>query len=249
MCMFAEIPGVEVVDFSNGEVNALTSETVDKLILGLRKIRRETRIVLLKSKGSRAFCAGASFDEIKSVQSSKESISFFEKIAQLYLAIRNTEAVVVARVQGKAVGGGVGLIACSDYVFATQNAAVRLSELDLGIGPLIIEPILRRRMGVAATSELALSREWRDSAWCKQRGLFQDIEAVSEGQLDVRLAAFIQELASKDVDAVREVRRALWQGAPDWSQLLMERAKGSGELWWKQKEILLRLNNVGSPKA
>lgn len=239
--MFADITGVEVLDFSNGDVNALTSELLDKLIHDLRRVRKDTRVILLKSKGTRAFCAGASFDELKSIQTQKQSVNFFEKIAQLLLALRNSEAIIVARVQGKAVGGGVGLIACSDYVFATQSSAVRLSELDIGIGPMVIEPVLRRRIGVAATSELAISREWRDSAWCKQKGLFQDIEAMSEGQLDVRLATFIQELAAKDIDAVREVRRALWQGAPDWSQLLMERAECSGSLLWKQKEILLRI--------
>lgn len=239
--MFSDIAGVEVIDFSNGEVNSLNSQLLDRVIHELRRVRKDTRVILLKSAGSRAFCAGAAFDELKAIQTYQQSVSFFEKIAQLFLAIRNCDAIVVARVQGKAVGGGVGLIACSDYVFANASSAVRLSELDIGIGPMVIEPVLRRRIGVAATSDLAISREWRDSIWCKQRGLFQDIEAVSEAQLDVRVATFIQDLGGKDIDAVREVRKALWHGAPDWSQLLLERAECSGSLLWKQKEILLRI--------
>lgn len=199
----------------------------------LRKIAAEidslgannaVRAVVLRSQGEKAFCAGASFDELKAVQNAEQGFEFFSGFAHVILAIRRCPKFVIARVQGKAVGGGVGLASACDYAFAVKDAAIRLSEYALGFGPFIIGPAVQRKVGLAAFSELSISADWRDAEWAKSKGLYNHIFA-SLGELDLALQEFCAKLAQANPEATSRLKQILWEGTENWEKLVFERAK------------------------
>ncbi len=190
----------------------------------------EVKAIVLQSGGERTFCAGANFQElcaIKDIHSGKE---FFMGFANVINAIRCCTKLVVGRIQGKAVGGGVGLAAACDYTIATEKASIKLSEISLGIGPFVIEPALLRKIGLAAFSTLSLNpSQWQTASWAHQVGLYQQIvESVDE--LDQHLESFVQNWRSYDLAALLEMKTVLWEGTEQWDTLLMQRAEKSGQL-------------------
>jgi methylglutaconyl-CoA hydratase len=190
----------------------------------------EVAIIVLKSKGNNAFCAGASFDELLSLTTLDEGTKFFSGFANVINAMRNCSKLIVGRIQGKAVGGGVGLAAACDYTFATQNSMVKLSEIAVGIGPFVIEPAVSRKMGKMAFAEMTLNpTEWKSANWAKENHLFSEV-FQSLDELDIRLNEFTSELSSYNKTALIEMKKVLWEGTENWNQLLYERAAISGML-------------------
>jgi methylglutaconyl-CoA hydratase len=191
--------------------------------------RSDVRVVLLQSTGSGAFCAGASFDELLAVRTEPGGKTFFSGFAHLLLAMRRCPRPIVTRVQGKAAGGGVGIIAASDYAIATPNAAVRLSELAIGIGPFVVGPVIERRIGAGAFAAMSLDSEWRDAAWAERHGLYAKIVDTAPA-LDQVAASFATKLATASPEATSELKRIFWEGTESWDSLLFERAAISGRL-------------------
>jgi methylglutaconyl-CoA hydratase len=190
----------------------------------------EVAIIVLKSKGNNAFCAGASFDELLSLTTLDEGTKFFSGFANVINAMRNCSKLIVGRIQGKAVGGGVGLAAACDYTFATQNSMVKLSEIAVGIGPFVIEPAVSRKMGKMAFAEMTLNpTEWKSANWAKENHLFSEV-FQSLDELDIRLNEFTSELSSYNSTALFEMKKVFWEGTENWDQLLYERAAISGML-------------------
>ncbi len=231
--LYTKIDGkVAIVEFGHQASNSFTGELLDRLTWELNKLSANNSItvIVLKSEGDRAFCAGASFDELMAVSNLEEGSVFFSGFANVINAMRKCKKVIVGRVQGKTVGGGVGLASACDYVFATEAAAIRLSELSIGIAPLVIEPAVERKIGTAAISELSLApTDWKNAYWAKEKGLFSkvfdDIKA-----LDKDLDFFVQKLASYSPDALLEWKRVLWKNTEHWDTLLKERAAITGKL-------------------
>ena len=190
----------------------------------------EVRLIVLKSEGERTFCAGASFDELAAIADFDTGKRFFLGFANVINAIRVCPKIVIARVQGKAIGGGVGIAAAADYCMATQFASVKLSELAVGIGPFVIGPAVERKMGLSAFQELALNAtEWRTAAWARQRGLYHECFDSIE-QLDNYLQHFCDILLQSNPEAIRQLKQVFWQNTEHWSELLGERAAISGQL-------------------
>jgi methylglutaconyl-CoA hydratase len=187
-------------------------------------------IIILKSAGTGAFCAGASFDELLSVSNYEEGSRFFSGFANVINAMRKCPKLIIGRIHGKAVGGGVGLAAACDYTFATNKSDVKLSEIAIGIGPFVIEPAVSRKIGKIAMSEMTLSPTvWKTSKWAFDKGLYSEIfDSVEE--LDNRLEDYTNELASYNYDALLEIKKVLWDGTNNWDSLLYERAAISGRL-------------------
>lgn len=224
--------GVATLEFGHPASNSMPSELLDRLAREFDKLshENEVRVILLKSEGEKAFCAGASFDELKRIGNIEEGKAFFSGFAKVINAMRKCTKPVIGRIQGKAVGGGVGLAAACDYCFATDQAAIKLSELSIGIGPFVIAPAIIRKMGTAALSELSLgAQDWRNAYWAKDRGLYSRVFG-SIKEMDEEVDFFCRKVASYNPEAVYEMKKIWWEGTANWDELLEERAAVSGEL-------------------
>jgi methylglutaconyl-CoA hydratase len=223
---------VATLEFGHPASNSFVSELLDRLVTAINDLstNRDVSLIVLRSEGDRAFCAGASFDELVAISDIGEGKAFFNGFAKVINAMRTCPQPIVCRVQGKSVGGGVGLIAACDYVFAVEGAAIRLSELSIGIAPLVIAPAVERKMGKAALAEMALApTEWKNAYWAQEKGLFSKVfEKV--GEMDREMEFYLQKMRGYNPAALTEIKRTLWEGYDHWDILLSERAERSGRL-------------------
>ena len=206
----------------------LLAELADKI--SVAGADPDTILIVLKSEGEKTFCAGASFTELASIEDFPTGKKFFMGFAGVINAIRKCPKIVIGRVHGKAVGGGVGLAAACDYCMASKYASVRLSELAVGIGPFVIGPAVERKVGLSAFSQMALNAtEWQTADWAKQKGLFtESFESVQ--QLDAYIEHFTADLIKKSPEALMMLKKVLWEGTDHWDELLEKRAEMSGQL-------------------
>jgi len=205
---------------------------LDQLAQALKKAGEapDSSVVILQSGGDRAFCAGASLTELSTIATLEAGEAFFYKFAQVINAMRRCPKFIIGRVQGKAVGGGVGLIAATDYCLATHEAAVKLSELTVGIGPFVIEPAVRRKIGLTATSHLTINAtEFESAVWGWQQGLYDDIFETPD-ELNQRVLELARKLAAYAPEAMHQIKQVLWEGTDHWDELLRQRARISGSL-------------------
>ncbi len=223
---------IATITFGHPASNSFPSELLERLTNELISVGKNSSvaIIILKSQGEKAFCAGASFDELMAISNLKEGTQFFLGFANVINAMRTCEKLIIGCLQGKTVGGGVGLAAACDYVLATKQAAIKLSEFTIGIGPFVIEPAVKRKIGVSGVAELTLdATSWKTAYWAKEKGLYAKVfETMNE--LDVALETLSLQLASYNPDALLKMKKTLWQGTENWNTLLAERAAVSGEL-------------------
>ena len=224
--------GIATITFRTAAHNSLPAHELAQLVAAFGHAGADdaARVIVLQSGGDRTFCAGASFDELVAVSNEEEGLEFFSGFARVINAMRTCGKLVIGRVQGKAVGGGVGLASACDLVYATQFASVKLSELAIGIGPFVIGPAVERKLGLAGFSEMALrADEWFDAAYAKTRGLYTEV-VDDAATLDARVLAKAETLAGYHTEALAEMKRVLWEGTETWDALLTERAAISGRL-------------------
>lgn len=223
--------GVATVEFSHPKGNSLPGIILHQLAQAITAAgaRDDTSVVVLRSSGTGPFCAGASFDELTAIRDAKAGKEFFLGFARVILAMIRCPKPVVTRVHGKVVGGGVGLVAASDYVLATENAPVRLSELAVGIGPFVVGPVIERKIGAGAFSAMALDADWRSAAWAREHGLYAHVHETVPA-LDAAFDAFVSKLAVSNPEATAKIKGVLWQGTDAWEALLDARAEMSGRL-------------------
>lgn len=208
-----------------GRVLAQLAQTVSEA--GARK---DVHVIVLQSAGERAFCAGASFDELMAIEDEKTGLDFFMGFARVINACRNCGKIIVGRVQGKTVGGGVGLASAVDYCFATKYASVRLSELAVGIGPFVVGPAVERKVGLSAMSQMALDpKTWYDAEWARQKGLYAHVYD-DVASMDAAIASFTEMLAGSNPEALADLKRIFWEDTENWDRLLEDRAAISGRL-------------------
>lgn len=231
--LYTKIDGkIATVEFGHPASNSFVAELLDRLTAEINTLSENSAIsvVVLKSEGDRAFCAGASFDELMAVSNLEEGKVFFSGFANVINAMRSCKKVIVGRVQGKTVGGGVGLASACDYVFASEEASIRLSELTIGIAPLVIEPAVERKIGTAAIAELSLApSEWKNAYWAQEKGLYSKV-FDSMKALDKELEFFVEKLAAYNPEALEEWKKVLWKDTAHWEVLLVDRAAITGKL-------------------
>lgn len=224
--------GLATITFHHPLSNSLPGRVLAQLATTITEAgkRDDVKLLLLKSAGDRAFCAGASFDELISIEDLETGKVFFSGFANVINAMRKCPKLIIGRVQGKAVGGGVGLASSVDYCFATRHAAVKLSELAVGIGPFVVGPAVERKLGLSGMSDLAINAtEWRSADWANTRGLYNDVFDLKE-EMDEAIEALVSRLLSSSVDAMTGLKRIFWEGTEHWDELLAARAAVSGEL-------------------
>ena len=224
--------GVATVTFYHPQSNSLPGNILNDLAekITLLGNQIDAKVIVLKSKGDRAFCAGASFDELMAIESPESGKQFFMGFAKVINAMRKCPKLIIGRVQGKAVGGGVGMASAVDYCLATKYAAVKLSELALGIGPFVVGPAVERKLGLSGMSQLAINAtEWKSAQWAMENGLYQDVfENIEE--LDQAVDKLAITLAGSNPEAMSELKQTFWKGCEHWDELLAERAAISGKL-------------------
>jgi methylglutaconyl-CoA hydratase len=224
--------GLLTIEFYHPMSNSLPGRLLSALADEIRSggKREDVKVILLKSHGDRAFCAGASFDELASINDLETGKVFFSGFANVINAMRKCPKLIIGRIQGKAVGGGVGLASAVDYCFATAHASVKLSELAVGIGPFVVGPAVERKLGLSGMSDLAINAtEWRSAVWAHQRGLYNDVfETVEE--MDTAIAALVQRLSTSNPEAMTGLKQIFWEGTDHWDELLAKRATVSGKL-------------------
>lgn len=222
---------ISTIEFFHPLSNSLPGNLLKDLADTIRKENdSETHLIVLRSAGEKAFCAGASFNELMAVSNKAEGLEFFSGFANVINAMRTNKKLIIGRFHGKCVGGGVGIAAAVDYAFASDAAAIKLSELALGIGPFVIGPAVERKIGVTAFSELAIdASSWRSAKWAKEKGLFNDVTETNE-ELDEKIQQLSGTLAGYNPGAMAEMKKVFWAGTDHWDSLLNERAAISGEL-------------------
>jgi methylglutaconyl-CoA hydratase len=222
---------IATVRFSHPKSNSLPSALLKKLAAEITEIAGNSgvKVILLKSEGTGAFCAGASFDEMKAVSDATSGKEFFSGFARVILAMVRAPQFVVTRVHGKVTGGGVGLVAASDYTIAVKNASLKLSELAVGLGPFVIGPVVERKVGKGSFHALAIDADWRDAEWAERHGLYSRVVDDTD-QLDKALEKLIAFLAQANPEAIRQLKHVFWPEAEGWSEMLEKRAAISGAL-------------------
>ena len=223
---------IATVTFFHPASNSFPSELLTRLAGAFNELstNNDVHVIVLKSEKEKAFCAGASFDELVAISNLNQGKQFFLGFANVINAMRNCTKIIVGRIQGKAVGGGVGLAAACDYCFATEQASVKLSELTIGIGPFVIEPAVKRKIGLAAFSELTLdATSWQTAYWAKEKGLYAKVFTTVD-EMDKEVEILVLKLSKYNIEALNELKKVLWKDTENWGDLLDQRAEISGKL-------------------
>ncbi|MFT3682024.1 MAG: enoyl-CoA hydratase/isomerase family protein [Ferruginibacter sp.] len=224
--------GINTIEFFHPKGNSLPGKILEKLAheIHFAGTHAETKVIILKSAGDGSFCGGAFFDELVAIKNEAEGAKFFSGFANVINAMRKCSKFIIARIQGKCVGGGVGMVAAADYAIAVNGADVKLSELAVGIGPFVVGPAVERKIGVGAFSALAIdAASWRSSDWAKRKGLFAELHESIEN-MDEAVSRLSNTLSHSSPAATAEMKKMFWNGTEHWDELLKERAAISGRL-------------------
>ncbi|MFT3846060.1 MAG: enoyl-CoA hydratase/isomerase family protein [Lacibacter sp.] len=224
--------GIATIEFFHPQSNSLPGKVLAELAHAIIHAGTDPNIlvVILRSAGEKVFCAGASFDELSAINNEKDGVAFFSGFAHVINAMRKCPKFIIARIQGKCIGGGVGIAAAADYAIAVDGADVKLSELAIAIGPFVVGPVIERKLGLSAFSTLAIdSASFRSSEWAKRKGLFAEHHQTVE-EMDEAIQKLAITLSNSSPEAMAEIKKLFWKGTDNWDELLIERAKISGRL-------------------
>ena len=223
--------GIGVIEFFHPQSNSLPSEILKELAntLILAGEDESIKVIILQSGGDRTFCAGASFEELMKIENETDGKEFFSGFANVINAARKCPKFIIGRVQGKAVGGGVGLASATDYCFATQFSSIKLSELAIGIGPFVVGPTIQRKIGISAFSHLTINAtKWHDPEWAREKSLFAEVYETTR-EMDIAISDLSKKLSKSNPDSMKGLKKIMWEEADDWDNLLIDRAKMSGK--------------------
>jgi methylglutaconyl-CoA hydratase len=224
--------GITNIEFFHPQSNSLPAGILDELANEIHSagLTEESKVIILRSVGDRAFCSGASFQELLQIQNEQEGQRFFSRFGHLINAMRKCPKLIIARIQGRCVGGGVGLAAAADYAIAAAGADIKLSELAIGIGPFVVGPVVQRKIGASCFSQIAIDANlWRSADWARRKGLNAELHP-SQGEMDESIRRLSETLSHSNPEAMAEMKKMFWAGTEDWDRLLSDRAAISGKL-------------------
>lgn len=238
--------GIGTIEFYHPQSNSLPAHILNNLAETILScgLNNDVSVIILKSKGDRAFCAGASFEELKNISNKEDGKDFFMGFAKVINASRKCPKLIIGRVQGKAVGGGVGMACATDYCYATKYASVKLSELEIGIGPFVVGPAVERKTGVSAYSTLAINAsKWFSAEWAREKGIYSEVFESAE-EMDQEISLLAIKLAKSNLQALQKLKQVFWSDYKKWDELLEKRAEYSGELVLSDftKNAILKFN-------
>ncbi len=224
--------GITTIEFFHPQSNSLPSKILETLALDIHSegLNTDTKVIILRSDGEKIFCSGASFDELSAIKTEEQGLRFFNGFANVINSMRNCPKLIIVRVQGKCIGGGVGIAAAADYAIAAEGAEIKLSELSLGIGPFVVGPAVERKLGTSAFSQLAIDASMsRPAEWARRKGLYAELHADVAG-MDDSITRLSTTLSHYNPEATKELKKMLWKGTEHWDEFLSERAGISGRL-------------------
>ena len=224
--------GIATITFFHPQSNSMPGVLLRQLAGEITKAGKDdnAKVIVLQSEGDKAFCAGASFDELISIKDLETGKKFFSGFAMVINAIRTAPKFVIARVQGKAVGGGVGIASAADYTLAVDSSSIKLSELAVGIGPFVVGPAVERKVGTSAFTSLSINAtEWQTAEWAREKGLYVELYKTTQ-ELDAAVSALAEKLSKSNPEAMAMLKKIFWRGTENWDTLLIERAEMSGKL-------------------
>lgn len=224
--------GITTIEFFHPQGNSLPRKILEDLAHSIHLAGTDpaTKVIILRSAGDTVFCSGASFNELAAIRNEQEGLAFFSGFANVINAMRLCPKFIIGRIQGKCVGGGVGLAAAVDYAIAVESVEIKLSELAIGIGPFVIGPAIERKIGKSAFSQLAIDATlWRNGDWARRKSLFAELHSSIEN-MDESITRLAESLAHSSVEAMAQLKKTFWEGTEHWDKLLMERAAISGKL-------------------
>ena len=224
--------GVATIEFSHPQSNSLPGILLEQLAQAIHSVGNdnETNVIVIRSTGEKAFCAGASFDELSAIKNKNQGLEFFSGFANVINAMRICPKIIIGRIHGKCVGGGVGIAAAVDYAIAAEGADVKLSELAIGIGPFVVGPAVERKIGLSGYTQLAIdATQWRNADWARKKGLYAELHPTIEG-MDESIERLTYSLVHSSPAAIEELKKVFWKGTEHWDKLLLERAAISGRL-------------------
>ncbi len=223
---------IATITFFHPQSNSLPGSQLNMIADEIEKLGKNpnVKVIVLKSEGDKTFCAGASFDELIAIKDTESGLKFFSGFASVINAMRKAPKFIIARIQGKTVGGGVGIASSADYTFAVDSASIKLSELAIGIGPFVVGPAVERKIGSSAFCHLTINAsEWQTAEWAKQKGLYNQVFSTTE-EMDKSIETLSQILSKSNPEAMEMLKKVMWKGTENWDQLLIERAEMSGKL-------------------
>jgi methylglutaconyl-CoA hydratase len=224
--------GIATIEFYHPQSNSLPAQLLQTLAEAIDNegLNSATSVIILRSAGQKIFCSGASFNELEKITSAEDGSNFFNGFANVINAMRKAPKFIIARVHGKAVGGGVGLAAAADYAIAVEGADIKLSELSAGFGPFVIAPAVQRKIGLSSFTQLAINANtWHSAEWAKTKGLYAEVHPEAS-EMENAIQKLSHTLSNSNSEAMKELKKILWQGTGDWDELLNERASISGRL-------------------
>lgn len=224
--------GIGTITFFHPQSNSMPGVQLRNLAAEIEKLGEDNnvKVIVLQSEGEKTFCAGASFDELISIKDIETGLKFFSGFAMVINAMRKAPKFIIARIQGKAVGGGVGIASSADYTFAVSDSSIKLSELAVGIGPFVVGPAVERKVGTSAFCQLTINAtEWQTAQWAKEKGLYAEVFA-SSAEMDQAIQTLATKLANSNHEAMAMLKKVMWEGTENWDTLLIERAGMSGTL-------------------
>ena len=224
--------GISTIEFFHPAHNSLPGNILAELVTNINEAGKneEVKVIILKSGGERTFCAGASFKELISINDAETGRVFFSGFANVINAMRKCPKFIIGRIQGKTVGGGVGVASATDYCMASKFASIKLSELNVGIGPFVVGPAVERKLGLTGMSQIAIdANSFYDAEWARQKGLYAQVYESTE-ELDEAVQSFAENLCNYNPEAMKEMKKVMWEGTENWDTLLAERAVISGRL-------------------
>lgn len=201
--------GVATVTLDRAAVhNAFDDATIAELIAALRAVAAEpsARCVVLAAAG-RSYSAGADLAWMARMASYTEAENLADamQLAELMRTLDGLPKPTVARVQGSAFGGGVGLVACCDIAVAARSAQFCLSEVRLGIVPAVISPYVVAAIGARAARRYFLTAERFDAGTAHALGLVHEV--VPEEDLDAAVARVTGALLAGGPAALAHAKR------------------------------------------
>jgi enoyl-CoA hydratase/carnithine racemase len=208
----ARAQGVETITLNNPDKrNAIGPRMTNELLWALSDVLEsdEVRSVVITGEG-KAFCSGGDFGEM-AAGAAPSDLPYLGDYADLLFALVRCDKPVVARVNGLAMGGGLGIVAASTFAVATTDVRLGTPEINAGLFPMMIMAVLARQVPRRRLLQMMLLGETFEAGEALRLGLLNEV--VEQGALDGAVKRITDGIASKSPSTVRLGLRAF--GAQD----------------------------------
>ncbi len=200
--------GVKEVWLNRAELhNAFNAELIEEMISVFENFKDE-RLIILSGKG-KSFCAGADLNWMKAMKdySREENFQDSKRLARMFSAINECDVPVVGRINGHALGGGVGLVSVCDYVVASDEALLGFTEVRLGLIPAVISPYCISKIGESNARAWFLSGERFSALEGKNMGLVHEVVPLSG--LDSKMEEVTKKFLAAGPIAAKEAKKLI----------------------------------------